>query len=115
MNRLLRVLGLAVLCALGGCITPIEHEPPPPIVVDRKPPPERDEEMAERPTGDVFWTYGHWGYKQKTDTFYWVPGAWIAEREGERYVPPSWSPAEGGGWQLTAGEWKPIEPDEPEY
>ncbi|HUI65355.1 MAG TPA: hypothetical protein VL126_10970 [Bacteroidota bacterium] len=69
------------------------------------PPPARQEVVLPRPTYPAVWVRGYWSWDPGARRHVWVPGKWVAERPGYRWVDGGWRHGPRG-WVWTEGRWK---------
>jgi hypothetical protein len=102
MDKAHRAAAVVALGILAGSSVPASADID--IDVDLAPPPARVEvEPAPRP--NHVWARGYWRWDSATRDYVWVPGHWIEERPGERWVVETWEPR-GSRWHFVPGHWE---------
>ena len=96
-------LSLAGLGILGNCVP--QADPGVGVVyVERGPPRRLAEVVGMPPQPEVIWMSGHWRWSGRE--FYWVPGQWVAVRQGYRtWVSGRWIKTRRG-WYFIEGHWR---------
>jgi len=72
-------------------------------IVSVAPPPPQHEVVPGPRTGYV-WDAGH--YEFRGDNYVWVPGQWIAARNGYDFHERRWVQRGNGEWMLVGGNWE---------
>lgn len=72
------------------------------VVVRPAPPPPRVVVVPARPRPNLVWVEGYWRWNGRD--YVWVPGRWVAERRGRRFVQARWE-MRGGEWTFVPGGW----------
>jgi hypothetical protein len=65
-------------------------------------------EQPPCPAPDLMWTPGYWAYDYDSQSYFWVPGAWVpAPYQGALWTPPYWG-WEQGVYMYHPGYWGPM-------
>lgn len=95
---------------------PFELTPEPgPLVPKQPPPPVPEEAPEQRPEGDnVQWIPGYWAWDADRNEFLWISGVMRNAPAGRQYVPGYWV-QEGDGWRWVQGFWASAEQTQVPY
>ncbi len=100
MNKTAWLGGLALAASIGSFSTPGVAAVNAQIAINVGPPPLRVEAYPA-PRRGMVWTPGFWDWQGR---HIWVPGHWVSERRGQRWIQPEWV-SHNGRWLLVRGHW----------
>ncbi|HUJ63441.1 MAG TPA: YXWGXW repeat-containing protein [Kofleriaceae bacterium] len=77
-------------------------QPPPPRVV-----------FVPAPRPGYVWQPGYW--TRQDDSWVWIDGGWVPDRQNAQYVPSHWEQMQDGSWQLVPAHWVAVAPPPAAY